>query len=492
MKNLAIFLTVWLMALPLLAQQTKTLVQGSFTADKKEWAHFEPFGAFAGDQVTIKATSTHKKRFFELCVVQYPGHQLEYINQEIEDVEYTFEVGGDETFVIWYKAKHETPFDISVTKTIQAKNAGRSDEVVMVSIPDTTYKNSTAEVGFATIKKAIPRVEKVALKTYEMSEIVMSKSIALPPGTTDMSLLAFPPMIDDEYRESKLVSWNLTLSVSDAVYQALKEQVSSGLQAVAGAAISGAKGKGIDKLTKNGKYKYVKNIDKALEVKETVEVPLGAAEEIYDMYTKEGGEGIEKQRLENGGQVPAFVIGGGQLQKVKIEQTKDQDGNAKLEVENNEKFKVPSIEDLADKAAGAITPKIKDKAKVIAYKWKSGDEDKTPIFEETAGFITHEFTAAEGNASEEHAYFVEVKNVRSKGDGKNFLTLHVFCNVLLEATYEVTDYADMLYYDYVEEPVNTKVYTWAQPLYHTTTLPIFKEDMKPNYREGLSPRQPDI
>jgi len=492
MKHLLIFFSACMIALPVWAQQTKTLVKGSFTAEKRDWAHFEPFGAFAGDQITIKATSTHKKRTFELYVVQYPGHQLEYVNQEIEDVEYTFEVGGDETFVIWYKARFDTPFEIEVTKTVQAQNASRSDEIVMVSIPDTTYKNSTSEIQFATIKKAIPRVEKVALKTYEMSEVILSKTTGLVPQGTDMSLLAFPPMIDDDYRESKLVSWNMTITVSDAVYQALKEQVSSGLEAVAGAALSAAKGKGIDKLTKDGKYKYVKNIDKALEIKENVEVPLEAAQEIYGMYQPKDGDTLEVQRLEGGGQVPAFVVGGGELQKVKIEQTKDQDGNAELQVEGTKKFEIPSMGDLADKAAGAITPKIKDKVIVRAYKWKSGDEEKTLMHEETTGFTTKEFLASDGNAGEEYAYFIEVENGRSKGDGKNFLTLLVFCNILLEATYEVTDYADMLYYDYVEEPVQTKAYSWGIPQYSSTALPIFKEDMKPNYREGASPQVPSI
>lgn len=451
MKNIFTITILLITFASFLSAQTESIHSGKVEAERREWKHLPLFSAYKGDKIKFEVEVHHKRRTFHLIVAQNPGNTIVYSNSDIAKGGHEFVAPDDAVYCVWYEGPN---IDVTINiDRIPGENVREEPiEWEIVSTPDTTHKSEFREVEIGAKIRHKAKKKKVKVNEFETSEIVSNVSFALHPTTQDMYLVEVPNAVQDEYMTKELTGMKVSLVVGEEAYEALKGVVTDGITAAAGKVASLAKDKGKKRINKKedpaSNYEFVDDIegeqDKMDKASEILELSSEAASVAGEDTEKEE----EADMAGDGLAMAGYVVAEGGLKKVLVKEGLKQAG-VDLSVENLTGYDIPSLGDLADGAAGAITPKIKDK---VLVKVQDVTTDQF-VVNKTSGFFADEIPLDD---KEFKIYHVSVKNIREMKDAKNLLSYMVFGNLIIEANYKITEYSDMVFFEPEEEPVKTK------------------------------------
>lgn len=442
--------------------QTITVHNGSVPSDKDYWSNIPLFSAYKGDKIKFSAEVEHKRKDVQLYVVQYPGDLIVYANDEMESDNYEFVVPSDAIYGIWYRGAGEN-MALNVQRIAGPNAKSEPLKWKMVADLDTLHSNGFKEVVIGETVKVQPRVQRVKIREMETSEIISNTSYGLIPESGMLYPLEVPNSEVDNYREKELIGLSITLTAGNSTYEALKGVVAKGLTAAANKAASSATKAGAKKMVNKqnpaSNYDFVEDIFAEKEKLETAQELLELGSEAADVLADSTNEDSNGAKLSKGMEVGAYVLQPGGFQKVLINKVMEENGKGELSVSGLTGYEIPSIEDLADEAAALITPKVDDKVTLFLMDTKGGKLDT--VYTETGGFLTKEIPL---DASEYKVYFFSIMNPRKMKDFTNLANVTIHGNVIIEAKYRLTDYADMIYFDRIVEPVTTKKYVKRREL----------------------------
>lgn len=454
-RNILLLLMI-LLTVASLSAQTVSVHNGSVASDKDSWSSLPLFTAYKGDKIKFSAEVEHKRKDVQLYVVQYPGELIVYANDAMEAENYEFTVPSNAIYGFWYRGAGEN-ISLKVDR-IPGSNAKETPlKWKMVADMDTLHSSGFQDVIIGKRIKYQPRVQRVKVREMETSEILSNTSYGLTPGAKMVYPLEVPNSDNDNYRKKEIIGMTVTLTAGNSTYEALKGVVAKGLTAAASSAVNSAAKAGANKAIKQNpasNYDFVENVfeykDKLETTQELLELGVEANEALSENSTQES----NGDKLARGENVQAYVLQEDGFQIVNINKPKEEEeeegSDGELSISGLTGYEIPSIEDLASKAAGVITPKIVDKVTLELIDASAGGDT---IFTKTDGFITKEIPL---DGSEYKVYLLALTNPRGIKDAKNLTTALIHGNVIVEARFRLTDYADMVYFDRVEEPVTTK------------------------------------
>ncbi|PWE00653.1 hypothetical protein [Marinilabilia rubra] len=466
--------------------QTVNVHSGKVKAERNEWKHLPLFSAYKGDKIKFDIKADHKRRTAFFQVVQYPGNVIVYSNSDVSSDSHEFIVPDNALYSVWYKGPN---IDVILNvERIAGKNAkDKPLEWQLVSTPDTAHKSEFREVKIGANVRYKAKTKKVKVNEFSTSEIVSNHSFALVPTASSFYHVEVPNSFEDDYFKKELTGFKVTLTVGDEAYQALKGVVTDGLTAAAGKVASAAKSKASKKISKKkdpgANYEFVDDIEEEQDKMENAQEILELSSEAASV----AGEGTSKEQEANiagdGLGLAGYVIEEGGLKQVLVKEGLKQVGGGELSVEGITGYDIPSVGDLAGKAAGAITPKIKDKVHVTV---KDVETDQF-VIDKTVGYMSEEIPL---DGTKYKIYTIKVRNIRELKDSKNLLTYLVSGNMMMEAEYKITEYADMVFFDPEEEPVMTKKF-FKEFEENSEVRVVFADQVKP-WETVLSPDEVEI
>ena len=118
-----------------------------------------------------------------------------------------------------------------------------------------------------------------------------------------------------------------------------------------------------------------------------------------------------------------------------------------------------------------------------------GENPETYLLDDTSGFLTKKYNIERfyedsniEKSIQAKVLRVELESDRAAIDAKDILTDYVYGNLKVEATYEVTEYTEVISYDKTEEPVNTQDFrTWYDV--NETYKIVFSDQKRPYFEE---------
>ncbi|WP_462317551.1 hypothetical protein [Marinilabilia sp.] len=454
-RNILLVLMI-LMTVASSTAQTINVHNGSVASDKDYWSSLPLFTAYKGDKIKFTAEVEHKRKDVQLYVLQYPGELIVYANDAMESDNYEFTVPSNAIYGFWYRGAGEN-ISLKVDR-IHGPNAKETPlKWKMVADMDTIHNSGFRDVVIGKRIKYQPRVQRVKVREIETSEILSNTSYGLTPGGKMVYPLEVPNSDNDNYRKKEIIGLSVTLTAGNSTYEALKGVVAKGLTAAASKAANSAAKAGAKKIIKQNpasNYDFVDNVFEYKDKLETTQELLELGVEANDALSENSTQESNGERLARGEDVQAYVFQDDGFQAVNINKAKKEEGEesseGELSISGLTGYDIPSIEDLADKAAGVITPKIVDKVTLELIDASAGGDT---VFTKTDGFITKEIPL---DGSEYKVYLLALTNPRQLKDAKNLTTALIHGNVIVEARFRLTDYADMVYFDRVEEPVTTR------------------------------------
>jgi hypothetical protein len=452
MKRIATIFLLIITLFPLVQAQSETIYSGKVEADRREWKHLPLFSAFKGDKIKFEAKAHHKRRTIHLSIAQHPGNSVVYYNLDVAEDAHEFLVPDNAVYCIWYEGPNiEATLNV---ERIPGPNAGGElPSWKIVSTPDTTHNSEFREVEIGKKVRLKAMKKKVKVNQFETTEIVSNVSFASAPTTSDMYFVEVRSGSEDDYMTKYLTGLKVSLVVGEEAYEALQGVVSDGLTAGVGKLASMGKNKAKNKLSKKKdpakNYEFVDDIEGEQEKMEKASEILELSSEAATIAGEDTEDEEEADLASDGLAMAGHIIAEGGLKKVIVKEGLKEAGLGNLSVEGLTGYDVPSLGDMADGAAAAITPKIKDK---VSVKLKDLDTEQI-VLDKTAGFFAEELPL---DSTQYKFYHVIIENPRELKDAKNLLSYMVFGNLILEAKYRITEYADMVYFEPEEEPVKTK------------------------------------
>jgi hypothetical protein len=481
MKRSIFFLLMIIISVAFSAAQTINIHSGSVSSDKDNWSSLPLFSAYKGDKIKFEAQVDHKRKDVKLYVVQYPGDLIVYANDAMEADNYEFVVPSDAIYGFWYKGAGEN-VSLNVDRIAGPNTKSEPLKWQMVVDQDTLHDNGFSDVVIGKTVKYLPRVQRVKIREMETSEVLSNTSYGLIPEGGMMYPIEVPNSDVDNYRKKEIVGLTVTLTAGNSTYEALKGVVTKGLTAAANKAVGSATKAGAKKMVKkqdpSSNYDFVEDIFAEKEKLETAQELLELGAEAAEVLGDSTDENSNGEKLSKGMDVGAYVLQPGGFQKVMINKIMEENGKGELSVSGLTGYEIPSIKDLAGKAADLITPKVDDK---VTLRLMDVTANMDTLFVETGGFITKEVLL---DGSEYKVYYLSVMNPRKMKDLKNLANTTIHGNVIVEAKYRLTDYADMVYFDRVEEPVTTKKYFKTKKL--ETSKKLVLEGQKKPWESELS------
>lgn len=333
--------------------------------------------------------------------------------------------------------KYSTEKEVPIGLTANANG----DMYELVEYPDTTWTVKMIDQSASEKVSLVPRMKRIKSQVTTKSEMVYNQSFAAVPGNNFAAKIHLPDPINDGYQTMKYKKLKFTLTVNDATYEALKNQISN----VAEAGLSYGIGKGTGKLTsKMGSSKppgdesmnMVEKIVDAQEKYETTTEVIETSKDVKDVYNDDYEEEEEQEAffIENGGKANTV------LNKVGVNaDVTEYIPDAML------KLKIPSVADISDKAADAITPKIKDK---VTLKVSASKNPGNFLINKHAGFLVDSL-----DLTDDLNFSFLIENPRQATDLRNLLSLYLYGNLMVEVEYELINYKDMIVYEEIREPV---------------------------------------
>ncbi len=469
------------------AEKSIILFKKDLTAKRKVLQHIPLFTATQGDIITVNVTVNEKRKDIILLINQHPGQSKICQHIDLRNLTHQFEVPSDAVYEISYIGPN-ADFSIEVLRTpASPKTRDFSRNFTYIRQPDTLHHSTYFDrlVGKNTLYT--PKVKKVKVREVTSSEVIYDNSFALE-GSTDLFFTKVPGDKIDKYKEQKLVSWSVMLSVGDEVHKALSNKVAEGLTAGFGSAIgaltnkaTGSKKKKTEKEAQdylNG-YDFVDDIkvekNKFDNSSEVLELSGQGLAVLYEGTAHEDEAKIAGKALESA----AFIVSGGGIKGVAVD-------FAASKIEDLVGVELPSISGVASDIAGVITPKVKDK---VHLKVRDCNDLETDLINTTSGFFTKKFNVDRfyqdtqiENSIHDRVLALYLESDRASIDARDILTDYVYGNLKVEATYKVTEYRDVIKYDKTEKSINTRDFrTWYDV--NETFKIVFSDQVRPYFTE---------
>lgn len=316
---------------------------------------------------------------------------------------------------------------------------------VTVEYIDTVWAVTNQFNKNTEIVSLVPRIKRVKSQVTTKSEMIYNQSFAAMPTYSTSAKIRLPKPVNDYYQEIEYKQIKYTLTVGDASYNELKKHISTVIETGITYGIS----KGTGKLVKKVGGKKIpgdesasvveKLYDAQQKYKDSKEV-IETTKKVHDIY--KNGEKEEEEENEEG-----FVMKNGKTTNIVLKKVTGKDHDVTQYIpEEILNIKMPSVTDIADGAAGLVTPKIKDK---INFKITVADGSEKIIAQKTTGFLIDSINVSNGI----YNYNFNIDNPREVYDLKNMLSVYIFGSLMVEVEFEQTNYKDMVYYEEYRTPV---------------------------------------
>jgi len=470
---------------------------------KRRTQQLEPFAVSKGDVLEIDVESQHRRRAIDLKIDQFPGNLTVFNYEELDEGTYEIEVPSDAIYLVSYGGKR-LDFDITITNHTEKPN-GPNRDFVFVKKPDTLHASGYDDMTLGHNYTLKPVKKKVKLNTRKETETIVNYDFL-----TGQDILTLYIMGDREvpYQKKKLLSWSLSLTCfSTGVYNAMMSVVDEGIESFSKVPDIGGGGKKKNKINKGkseNTYEYSDNLkkDKSDKLQKSAELISLGAEAAQIMAPNDDTEDAAK--------AIAFVMDGGEMKDVVIDEGLDAVGasdDVKALMGKVRSF--PSVNDLLKDGARKIIPKIDGKAKLVVnekrrkvtYKSDEEIEKAKKLARMTGSRLFHEDLIASeewvqtNNIEDEGGLITKTFDVSSEGEecvprqnyihavvgvGKN--PLEAKAKLVVDATYEITTYTDIISYEREESPVYYDEFQTAYKIYHTYDI-IFKDQMEDYYEK---------
>ena len=259
---------------------TVEIVKGQFESEK-DVQLLKTFAASKGDIITLNVKSLHKRRGVDITMVQHPGNIVVLEYQEAMDLTKKVIAPADVIYEVYYGGS-KLDFEINISNSTPKPSGPGRGEVVYVRIPDTTHVSGYVNREIGENFQLTPYKERVLLNSIVITEPIANRDFITG---VDLMNLYIPGDVKDEYREQKLLSYNVSLSVdAPSSYDAISGVVKAGMDAFI-PDISPTKfiGKGkTKKMDPNNMYEVVKDTEKEKEKWEKTVETIKLSQELGD------------------------------------------------------------------------------------------------------------------------------------------------------------------------------------------------------------------
>jgi hypothetical protein len=225
--------------------------------------------------------SLHKRNGVNIGILQHPGNLLVFDFQDAMEISRKIIAPADAIYEVYYGG-HKVDFSIEISNNTSKPNGPGRGDIVYVRMPDTVHVSGYVNRPIGESYKLTPYKEKVILNSVVVTEPVANRDFIT--GSDKMNLYIQGDM-KDEYREQKLLSYNVSLIVdAPSSYAAVTGVVKAGMDAFI-PELSPAKfiGKGKSpKMNPNNMYEVVKDANKEKEKWEKTVQSIQLAQELGD------------------------------------------------------------------------------------------------------------------------------------------------------------------------------------------------------------------
>lgn len=428
------------------AQTPLNLINKSITpVGKNDWRSAIAYTFAKGDKITVVAEVENSKKNFGFCITMFPGNQPLFVDMEATKINYEFEAPMSGAYVFWDEGRKNGKYKLKIDR-VPAPNADellKDRSLAIAEKVDTLWNTKLKREKLADTVIMVPRVKKVLYQTKTASEIVYNEAFAVSPSDNHQSTIVLPYRYNDEYQVITPLELNYTITVDNAVYQALVGQVTtvieSGIDIATGSVIGkiGGANKADESLTLVNKM--ARTYDK---VDQTIEIVESSAE-IADISQN----GVEQEAAEG----EMFVFEEGKLVRAQSQTIEDsKTGTKKRKLKEEKEIKINSMGDIAGYAANKITPNIKEKIKYELF-WEEGESRiKKIVASGYDGFTTGKVKLNDKNTL---VFRMNFDNTRGSFDGKSILSSYIFGTLTCEYVYKIETYKDVVYFDKFTKPV---------------------------------------
>lgn len=260
--------------------QDVKVVSGKYTSDKQP-AQLKTFMVSKGDIIDINLTTLHKKRGLNIWVKQHPGNLIVFDFEELTSSTKQLIAPADAIYQVFYGGT-KLDFEVEIINhTTKPSGSGRG-EMVYVRIPDTLHTSGYVNRSIGENYTITPYKEKVKLGTIIQSETVASRDFITGQ---DFLNVYIPGDEKDEYREQKLLSYSISLTVdAPSCYDAMMGVVDAGMDAFIPDITPDllAKRSKVKKMNPTNSYEVVKDMGKEKEKWEKTIKTIEIAQELGD------------------------------------------------------------------------------------------------------------------------------------------------------------------------------------------------------------------
>lgn len=281
--NKIITLTLLIMLSPVffsLSSQSVNIVNGTFKSERDNKL-LKIFAVSKGDVININMKSLHKRNGVNIGILQHPGNLLVFDFQDAMEINRKIIAPADAIYEVYYGG-HKVDFNIEISNNTSKPNGPGRGDIVYVRMPDTVHVSGYVNRPIGESYKLTPYKEKVILNSVVVTEPVANRDFIT--GSDKMNLY-IQGDTKDEYREQKLLSYNVSLIVdAPSSYAAVTGVVKAGMDAFI-PELSPAKflGKGKSpKMNPNNMYEVVKDANKEKEKWEKTVQSIQLAQELGD------------------------------------------------------------------------------------------------------------------------------------------------------------------------------------------------------------------
>lgn len=281
--NRIIALTLMIIIAPAvfcLCAQSVNIIKGTFKSDR-ETKLLKTFAVSKGDVLNINLKSLHKRNGVNIGILQHPGNLLVFDFQDALQINRKIIAPADAIYEVYYGG-HKVDFNIEISNNTTKPNGPGHGDIVYVRMPDTVHVSGYVDRPIGENYKLSPYKEKVILNSLIVTEPVANRDFITG---SDIMHLYIPGDVKDEYREQKLLSYNVSLIVdAPSSYAAVTGVVKAGMDAFI-PELSPAKfiGKGKSpKMDPNNMYEVVKDANKEREKWEKTIQSVQLAQELGD------------------------------------------------------------------------------------------------------------------------------------------------------------------------------------------------------------------
>ncbi|MBN2766495.1 MAG: RICIN domain-containing protein [Paludibacteraceae bacterium] len=274
------FTIMLLMALSSLSAQSVNIVKGTFKSERDNKL-LKIFAVSKGDVINIKMNSLHKRNGVDIGILQHPGKLLVFDFQDAMEINRNIIAPADAIYEVYYGG-HKVDFNIEISNNSSKPNGPGRGEIVYVRMPDTVHVSGYVNRPIGESYKLTPYKEKVILNSVVVTEPVANRDFIT--GSDKMNLY-IQGDVKDEYREQKLLSYNVSLIVdAPSSYAAITGVVKAGMDAfIPDLSPTKFLGKGKSpKMNPNNMYEVVKDANKEKERLEKAVQSVQLAQELGD------------------------------------------------------------------------------------------------------------------------------------------------------------------------------------------------------------------